>query len=292
MRLVTFSHQSRVHLGAEIEKNGKIFILDLNKEIPDLAPDMTQMLQAGNPALNAVSHHIQSYHDSSLYERKDVKIMAPVPKPGKMICVGLNYRDHAAEGNRPVPEVPTIFSKFSNCIIGPEEMIQIPLVTSQVDYEVELAVVIGQTARHISQDEALRYVAGYTIINDVSARDYQMRTGQWTIGKIFDSFAPMGPALVTTDEIPDPGSLEISLTLNDQVMQHSNTRNLIFTVPFLISYLSQVLTLEAGDIIATGTPAGVGVFRDPPVFLKPGDKLVLSIESIGELKNTVTAEKK
>ena len=185
-----------------------------------------------------------------------MKLLAPLARPGKILCVGLNYRDHAAESNMAIPDSPTVFSKYSNTIIGPGDAIQIPRLTDQVDYEAELAFVIGRTARHVPESRALDYIAGYVPFNDVSARDYQMRTSQWTLGKTFDTFGPLGPALVTADEVPDPGALDISLTLEGEVLQQSNTRHLIFSIPFLLSYLSGVMTLKPGDLVSTGTPAG------------------------------------
>jgi 2-keto-4-pentenoate hydratase/2-oxohepta-3-ene-1,7-dioic acid hydratase in catechol pathway len=200
---------------------------------------------------------------AAVLDRSAVKLSAPIPRPGKVICIGLNYRDHAAESNAELPAFPTVFAKYASCIIGPGASIVIPRVTSQVDYEGELAVVIGRRARDVAEADALDYVAGYAPFNDVSARDYQMRTSQWTIGKTFDTFGPIGPALVTADEIPDPHALDIRVSIGDDVLQSSNTKHLIFTIPQLIAYLTSVMTLEPGDVIATGTPAGVGAARKP-----------------------------
>jgi 2-keto-4-pentenoate hydratase/2-oxohepta-3-ene-1,7-dioic acid hydratase in catechol pathway len=202
----------------------------------------------------------------------------------------LNYRDHAAEGNNPIPEVPTIFAKFQSAITGHRHPIVLPKNSSKPDYEAEFAVVIGKGGRHIPEADWRKHVFGYTITNDVSARDFQSATSQWMIGKTFDTFAPIGPAVVTADEIEDPHNLRISLTLNGEVMQDSNTNNLIFGVPRLISYLSSVFTLETGDIIATGTPAGVGFARKPPRWLRPGDECRIQIQGLGELVNPVVAE--
>ena len=193
-------------------------------------------------------------------------------------------------GKTEPPEFPTFFCKTANTVIGPGQAIVIPRVTSQVDYEAELAVVIGKRARHVAQEHALDFVAGYTIFNDVSARDYQKRTSQWMIGKSFDTFGPMGPALVTADEIPDPHRLELSLTLNGQEMQRTNTGNMIFSIPFVIAYLSAVMTLEPGDVISTGTPAKTELARNLPPFMKPGDTVRIAVEKIGELVNPVVAE--
>ena len=187
-----------------------------------------------------------------------MRLRAPVPKPGKIVAIGLNYRDHAAESGQPIPEEPILFAKFANSVIGPGEAIQIPRATDRADYEAELGVVIGRTAREVARDDALSVVAGYTCVNDVSARDLQLRVSQWTRGKAIDTFLPMGPWLVTPDEIPDPGHLAIRCVLNGDVMQDSNTDQMIFGVAELVSFISQTITLEPGDVIATGTPPGVG----------------------------------
>ena len=224
------------------------------------------------------------------FDLASVKLLAPVPRPPKLICVGLNYRDHAIESNMEIPKVPTIFSKYATSVIGPGEKIRLPRVSTKPDYEAEFAVIIGKGGRHISAGAWKEHVFGYTILNDVSARDYQMATSQWMIGKTFDTFAPMGPAIVSADEIADPHNLDISLTINGETLQHSNTKNLIFRIPDLIEYLSAVFTLESGDVISTGTPAGVGFARKPPRFLQPGDDVKVRVEGLGELWNPVAAE--
>ena len=216
---------------------------------------------------------------------------APIPRPPKLICIGLNYRDHAAESKLAIPEVPTMFAKFSTAVIGPGQPIVLPRNSAKPDYEAEFAVVIGRRGRHVAENDWRDYVFGYTILNDVSARDFQMATSQWMIGKTFDTFAPFGPAIVTADEIADPHNLHISLTLNGETMQDSSTGNLIFKLPQLIAYLSSVFTLEPGDVIATGTPAGVGFARKPPRWLRPGDEVRIQIEGLGELVNPVVAER-
>jgi len=224
-----------------------------------------------------------------LVSSDDAYWFAPVPRPGKIICIGLNYRDHAIESKMPIPESPVIFSKFSTCVIAPGEPVVIPPTSNQVDYEAELAVVIGRTAKNVSATRAMDYVLGYTAFNDVSARDFQFKDGQWQRGKSCDTFAPMGQTIVTKDTITDPHKLSIKLVLNGQTMQDSNTNQLIFGVPELIEFLSQSITLEPGDVIATGTPPGVGFARTPPVFLKPGDQMEVLIEGIGGLGNPVVA---
>jgi 2-keto-4-pentenoate hydratase/2-oxohepta-3-ene-1,7-dioic acid hydratase in catechol pathway len=225
-----------------------------------------------------------------LVPSKDAYWFAPVPRPGKIICIGLNYRDHAAESNMPIPEKPVMFSKFSNCVIAPGEPVVLPTTSQQVDYEAELAVVIGRRAKHVAADRAYDYVLGYTAFNDVSARDFQFADGQWQRGKSCDTFAPMGQTIVTTDTIPDPHKLSIKLVLNGQTMQDSNTDQLIFGVPALIEFITQSITLEPGDVIATGTPPGVGFARKPPVFLKPGDQMEVLIEGMGGIGNPVVSE--
>jgi 2,4-diketo-3-deoxy-L-fuconate hydrolase len=224
-----------------------------------------------------------------LVDSRDAYWYAPVPRPGKIVCIGLNYRDHAAESNMPIPERPVLFSKFPTCVVGPGEPVVIPATSQQVDYEAELAVVIGLQAKNVSVANAYDYVLGYTAFNDVSARDFQFADGQWQRGKSCDTFAPMGQTIVTTDEIPNPQTLSIKLLLNGETMQDSNTSQLIFGVPQLIEFITQSITLEPGDVIATGTPPGVGFARKPPVFLRPGDRMEVQIEGIGGLGNPLVA---
>jgi 2-keto-4-pentenoate hydratase/2-oxohepta-3-ene-1,7-dioic acid hydratase in catechol pathway len=224
------------------------------------------------------------------YSLDKIKLLAPIPRPRKLICVGLNYRDHAAETNSEIPSVPTIFNKFATAVIAPGDNIVLPKVSKSPDYEAEFAFVIGRGGRNIAGADWPKHVFGYTIVNDVSARDYQKATTQWLMGKTFDTFAPMGPWIVTADEIPDPHSLDIQLEIGGERLQSSNTRELIFKIPDLIAFLSSVFTLEPGDIVSTGTPAGVGVARKPQRFLRPGDDVVVRIPAIGELRNPVVAE--
>ena len=219
-----------------------------------------------------------------------VLLAAPVPRPGKIVCVGLNYRDHAAEAMLPVPESPVIFAKFPTAVVGSGAPIRLPAASERVDFEAELAVVIGRRARHVRHDEAMHVVAGLTIANDVTARDFQKLDGQWVRAKSCDTFAPLGPALVTLDEIADPHALRIRLRLNDAVMQDSNTDQFVFGIPALIAFLTKTLTLEPGDVILTGTPPGVGFARRPPVYLKAGDVVEVEIEGLGVLRNPVTSD--
>ena len=215
------------------------------------------------------------------------RLLAPIPKPEKIVCVGMNYADHAREQGHEPPKSPILFLKSVNAICGPGDPIHLPPNSSQVDYEAEFAVVIGKRGSRIPEDKAYDYVGGYMVLHDVSARDLQFADGQWYRGKSCDTFAPTGPWIVTPDEIKDPHKLRISMTLNGEVMQDSNTSNLIFSVPYLISYLSQSATWEVGDLISTGTPPGVGVFRKPPVFLKGGDTVSVTVEGLGTLTNPV-----
>jgi 2-keto-4-pentenoate hydratase/2-oxohepta-3-ene-1,7-dioic acid hydratase in catechol pathway len=219
-----------------------------------------------------------------------VRLLAPIPLPRKFICVGLNYRDHAAETNTPIPDVPTIFNKFATAVIGPGANIVLPKVSKMPDFEAEFAFVIGEGGRHIAAEDWRKHVFGYTCVNDVTGRDYQKATSQWLMGKTFDTFGPMGPWIVSADEIADPHNLDISLAIDGVTMQDSNTRELIFKIPELIAYLSSVFTLEPGDIVSTGTPAGVGVARTPQRFLKAGETVTVRIPAIGELRNPIVAE--
>jgi 2-keto-4-pentenoate hydratase/2-oxohepta-3-ene-1,7-dioic acid hydratase in catechol pathway len=215
------------------------------------------------------------------------RLHAPINDPGKFICIGLNYRDHAEEANQPIPKEPPIFAKWSNAIIDPGEPILRPRGSQQLDWEVELGVVIGRTARFVPRDKALDYVAGYTIINDVSARDFQFIGSQWMAGKIPETFAPVGPYIADRSEIPDPHVLELRLWVNGKQMQSGNTKTFIFDVRYMVSYLSNLMTLSPGDLIATGTPPGVGFARKPPVFLQPGDTCRLEITGLGQIENPV-----
>jgi acylpyruvate hydrolase len=219
--------------------------------------------------------------------RASARLHAPIADPGKFICIGLNYRDHAEEAGQPIPKEPPIFPKWSNAILDPGEPILRPRGSAQLDWEVELGVVIGRTARHVSRESALDYVWGYTIINDVSARDFQFMTSQWAAGKIADTFAPVGPYVADRSEVPDPHVLDLKLWVNGTQMQNGNTRTFIFDVRYLVSYLSTLMTLSPGDLIATGTPPGVGFARKPPVFLQAGDVCRLEITGLGTLENPV-----
>jgi 2-keto-4-pentenoate hydratase/2-oxohepta-3-ene-1,7-dioic acid hydratase in catechol pathway len=213
----------------------------------------------------------------------------PIDRPGKIICVGLNYRDHAEEQGVDLPTAPLLFAKWNNTLIGPGEPIVIPPIVTKTDYEAELGVVIGSQISRVSADNALEAVVGYICVNDVSARDLQFADGQWSRGKSPDTYCPVGPHLVPRDEISDPQNLAIRAILNGETMQDSTTANMVFGVAEIIAYVTQTITLEPGDLIATGTPAGVGAFRDPKVFMQPGDEITIEIEGLGSLTNPVTA---
>jgi 2,4-diketo-3-deoxy-L-fuconate hydrolase len=215
--------------------------------------------------------------------------LGPLFRPRNVLCIGLNYKDHAAEGGVPLPEKPVVFAKLTGCITGPGAAIVLPPDTKEVDYEAELAVVIGRKCRGVSASDALTYVAGYTCLNDVSARDFQRGDGQWVRAKSQDTFGPMGPYLVTGDDIPDPQTLPIRCVVNGTTLQDSNTDKMIFGVRELIPFISRGITLEPGDVISTGTPHGVGFARKPPIFLKAGDEVVVEIDGIGRLSNPVKA---
>lgn len=220
---------------------------------------------------------------------KEGDLHTPIPRPGKVLCLGLNYRDHAAESGVQAPDEPVIFSKASSSVIGPDDPIRLPAASDQIDYEVELAFVIGLPAKGVAAKDAMRHVAGYTVLNDVTARDYQRLRGggQWTLAKSFDTFCPIGPWIVTADEIDDPHDLALECVLSGEKMQSSSTSQMIFTIPEIIEYLSAALTLEPGDVVGTGTPPGVGFARTPPRFLRPGDVVECTVEKVGTLVNPV-----
>lgn len=312
LKLVSFTKDGITRIGVLENEN----VIDLNaayrallesegklraEKIADafVPGEMTEFLQGGSESIEeakkAVAYainHAEVKGRILVFSVSDVKIEAPVPAPGKMICVGHNYREHILEMKRELPPHPVVFAKFANTIVGPQDDIPFHPISEQLDYEAEFAFVIGQRARNVQQDEALKYVAGYTIVNDVTYRDLQRRTLQWLQGKAVDGSAPMGPWLVTADELADPSGLDIVLTVNGEERQRSNTANLVFSVPYLVEFLSNIMTLEPGDIILTGTPGGVGVARDPQVFLKDGDVVRIEVDQVGVLENKVkqTAE--
>ncbi len=290
MRLITFAHAGQQRLGALATPDGYERVYDLNHLEPRLPADILAFLEAGQPALALAQQALAAAAPEQGMELAAVQLKAPIPRPGKIICIGQNYLAHAQESNASAPPFPIIFAKFANTVIGPGETIVIPCAVQKPDYEGELAVVIGRQGRNIPESSALDYVAGYMPLNDVSARDWQNRTSQWVIGKTPDTFCPMGPALVTADEIPDVQNLWLRTVIGDEVLQEGHTSLMIFSVAHLIADMSQVMTLEPGDIIATGTPAGIGAARTPPRWLRPGDIVRIEIEKVGVLENVVAAE--
>nr|WP_067295765.1 fumarylacetoacetate hydrolase family protein [Marinobacterium profundum] len=282
MRLITFEHQGRQSVGALIDDR----IIDAAAD-PELPGDMIALLTAGAPALQRLQQLASEPRASIALDQ--ARLLAPVPRPGKFLGVGLNYADHIQETGLATPEFPTIFNKQTSCVIGPGEAIHKPRISDKLDYEGELAIVIGRRCRHVPLDKAASVIAGYTIANDVSVRDWQVKSPTWTLGKSFDTHGPIGPWIETGDSI-DPHNLELRTWVNDELRQHSNTRHLIFNCYQLIATLSTVCTLEPGDIIATGTSSGVGVAMKPRGYMKPGDRVRVEIEGIGELCNPIIEE--
>lgn len=253
--------------------------------------ETTLFFKAGERALVqaklAYEYALQHLNEVQTFERADVVIGTPIPNPGKIICVGRNYAEHAAEMQGDIPDYPVLFAKFSNALIGPDDKIEKTLFTEKLDYEVELVLVIGKEATRVKEKDALDYIAGYTIGNDTSARDLQKRTLQWLQGKTLDRSTPIGPWVIPADEIGDPSDLSIKSYVNGEERQASNTSKLIFNIPFLIEFISNIMTLEPGDIIMTGTPDGVGTAMNPPKYLQSGDVVTLEIEKIGSMENEV-----
>ena len=286
MKLIRYEAAGKKAIGA---MRGEDRIVNLGFALGDatLTDSMSAFLARGPQVLDAARRAAASAPDSALIPLSGVRLLAPVGDPQKIMCIGQNYRDHCEEQNQPIPERAILFSKYATAINNPGGEIKLLKISDKIDYEAELAVVIGTAGRNIAEADALKHVAGYLCANDVTARDIQKGDGQWVRGKSPDTFLPIGPYLVTADEIADPHHLDISLTLNGQTMQQSNTLNLIFNIPYLIAYLSQTMTLLPGDILSTGTPGGVGVFRNPPIFLKAGDTVAVTIAGLGTLTNTV-----
>lgn len=295
MKFVTFTTGNAVIGG---ERRYRIGAVTSDDEIADLTPSILPMGLTASEILRCfdldrdfITPATEAINSGELptFHRREIAIGPPVPRPGKIICIGLNYRDHAEESGMPIPQSPIVFSKFGTCAIGTGEAIRIPTGSEQVDYEAELAFVIGRFSKNVPKENAMQHVFGYTNFNDVSARDFQFADGQWQRGKSCDTFAPMGEFIATADEIRDPHDLRIQFRLNGKTLQDSSTAQLIFRIPELIEFLSKVITLEPGDVVATGTPPGVGFARKPPVFMKPGDTAEVEIEGLGVLKNGVAA---
>lgn len=292
MKIVTFQNKNAgksCRIGALISENEIADLTSLVSHKNLSAGELLDCFDLENDFLEKAKAAIKE-NNLPKFSRGEIKICAPVPRPGKIICIGLNYRDHAEESGQPIPASPIIFSKFATSVIGANEPIVLPQASSRVDYEAELAFVVGRRARNVKKEEAMNYVFGYMNFNDVSARDFQFGDGQWQRGKSCDTFAPMGEFIATADEIRDPHDLRIQFRLNGEILQDSNTRELIFKIPELIEFLSQTITLEPGDVIATGTPPGVGFARQPQIFMKPGDAAEVEIEGLGILSNPMTAE--
>lgn len=261
--------------------------IDLNAADSSLPSSVKALLALGHEGLKRAQLALAT--PKITYDPANARLLAPVPDPQKIICMGLNYRDHAAESNMAIPDEPVLFSKYASALIGHGETIRLPSVSNEVDFEAELVFVIGKRGRDIPQSEAMSYVGGYAVGHDVSARDWQLNKPgkQWMAGKTFDTFAPIGPELVTSDEVADPHNLRIQLRLNGQTMQDSNTSQFIFRIDEAIAYISQIFTLEPGDLVFTGTPPGVGMARKPQVWLKPGDVAEVEIDGLGVLRNPV-----
>ncbi len=301
MRFCSFSLGRKNRFGFELQEGRIVDLLEAGGELAargELStsqeellgtPDLKSWLSRGAESIEAARRIGELLKESSeaIYPREDVRFLPPIPNPEKIICIGLNYRDHAEEQNLSLPQNPLIFAKFTSSLIGYDDEIKLPAISQKVDPEAELCVVMLESGKELSPERAREAIAGYTIGNDVSARDLQFSDKQWVRGKSCDTFAPCGPFLVTEDEIGDPHQLNIELSVNGKVQQSSNTQNLIFDCYTLVSYISQSITLKTGDLIFTGTPGGVGVFRKPPVFLKAGDVVEVSIEKIGTLRNPV-----
>ncbi len=289
MKIITFKNSVKdknYRIGALISENEIFDLTSLTTRESLAADELLDCFDLENEFFERAKSAVEE-NDLPRISRRQIEICAPIPRPNKIICIGLNYRDHAEESGAAIPKSPIIFSKFNTCIIGSNQPITLPKKSEQVDYEAELAFIVGRRAKNVSRENAMDYVFGYANFNDVSARDFQFADGQWVRGKSCDTFAPIGEYIVTADEIADPHDLRIQFRLNGKTLQNSNTRELIFKIPELIEFLSASITLEPGDIVATGTPPGVGFARQPPVFLKDGDTAQVEIEGLGILSNPV-----
>ncbi|MGM8212384.1 fumarylacetoacetate hydrolase family protein [Virgibacillus sp. W0430] len=298
MKLATFSINGKQSFGIKV-KDGIIDVEAALQQHPsdyDIPSNVMNFIKHSNEALPAMSRYLSKLtineQSQFLIKESEVDWEPCVPRPGKIICVGLNYKKHADEVKIPYPEVPVLFNKFPNALTGHRRAILIPQVTNRVDYEAELGIVIGQTAKNVSEKEALDYVFGYCTTNDVSARDLQKKTSQWLLGKTCDGFAPIGPYIVTKDEVSDPNNLTLKTTVNGEVRQHSNTADMVFSCEAIVSYISKHMTLFPGDLILTGTPEGViiGQPKEERVYLQQGDEVTIEIEKLGALTNTFINE--
>jgi 2-keto-4-pentenoate hydratase/2-oxohepta-3-ene-1,7-dioic acid hydratase in catechol pathway len=282
MRLITFTHDNRTRIGA-MRETGQV--LDLTAADPELPVTMIDLLREPK-AIERARNAAKSSPEIALAE---VRLEAPVPRPSKVLAIGLNYRDHAEESGQPIPQRPIVFAKMPTCIVGPGHPVHMPRVSRAVDWEGELCFVIGREARYVSAADAGDYIAGYTIGNDISVRDWQFHSPTWMMGKSFDTHGPLGPAIVTADEF-DPSSAGIRLYVNGDEKQKSDTNQLIFGVGEIVEYLSAGFTLEPGDVVYTGTPSGIGGAKRPPEFLKAGDIVRVEIDGLGSLENPVEEE--
>ncbi len=283
MKLATFTHDGHTRVGIVDGDD----VVDLSRAAPDLPREMVAFLEAGRSALLAARATLDAGPRIRLDE---VRLEAPIARPPKFLAVGLNYADHVAESGVDPPAHPTIFNKQSTCVTGPHDPVHVPRASHVVDYEGELGFVIGRRCRHVSQDDAADVIAGYLVVDDVTVRDWQLRTPTWTMGKSFDTHGPIGPWIVTADELPDPHQLRLRTWVNGELRQESNTKELIFNCFSLVEHFSTAFTLEPGDIVATGTPAGVGITMKPPKLLVAGDVVRVEIEGIGAIENPVVAE--
>ncbi|HEX3466493.1 MAG TPA: fumarylacetoacetate hydrolase family protein [Candidatus Elarobacter sp.] len=265
-------------------------IVDLRALDPSLPATLIELLAQGDAGIDRARRALDGAGGRHAHARDAVELLPPVPNPAKIICIGLNYRDHAAEVKMELPQAVNAFAKWPNTLIGDGAPIVIPRESHRVDYEAELAFVVGKRARHVAEADAYGAIAGYMCFNDVSVRDYQMRTSQWTMGKVFDTHGPCGPFLVTRDEVPDPHALRITCSIDGEVLQDSSTSQLVYGIPRLLAELSEVMTLEPGDIVATGTPPGVGTSRTPKRWIRPGERVRVEIERVGVLENPAIAD--
>jgi 2-keto-4-pentenoate hydratase/2-oxohepta-3-ene-1,7-dioic acid hydratase in catechol pathway len=287
MRLITFKRGKEAHIG--VARDGEV--VDLSIAAPKLPRDMVGLLASGKAGLAAAAKAVMAAKAKAVVKGK-ISYLPPIPNPPKIICVGLNYRDHAAEATMKVPDHPVFFLRVPTTLVGHGQPLVCPKVSNNFDYEAELVAVIGRKGRNIPKERALGYVAGYSVFNEGSIRDFQMRTSQWTLGKNFDGSGGFGPAVVTSDELPAGAKgLKIQCRLNGQTLQSASTSDMIFDVATLVSASSEAMTLEPGDIIVTGTPSGVGFVRKPPIFMKPGDTCEIEVENVGLLVNPIKAEK-
>jgi len=284
MKLATFQVDGDTRVGVVDGDR----IADLSVLAPELPTDLVQLLAQGPSGLSAARRAIES--STQRIPLTEVTLLSPIPRPGKVLAIGLNYEDHIAETGKARPEYPTVFNKQTTCITSHRSPIHLPRVSSALDYEGELAFVIGRRCRHVPKERAREVIAGYCIMNDVTVRDIQLRTPTWTMGKSFDTHGPLGPWLTTADEVPDPHTLSLRTWVNGELRQNSNTSNLVFNCDFLVEYLTQAFTLEPGDVISTGTPSGVGGAMNPPKFLRAGDVVRIEIEGLGSLQNHVIDE--